>query len=57
MIALLLALFTHPAPEAVVTPEAMVITPGFDAVWVPEGVSGPIVAAPFTAEVFEVSGE
>ena len=57
MIALFLALFAHHAPEAVVIPEAIIITPGFDAVWVPEGVTGPFVAGPFEAEVFEVNGE
>jgi hypothetical protein len=54
MIALLSFLF-HRQP--VVTPEVIILTPGFEAVWVPDGVTGPIVAAPFDAEVFEVNGE
>ena len=57
MIALLLALFTTPVHNAQVVPEALILTPGLEAVWVPEGVTGPIVAAPFEAEVFEVTGE
>ena len=57
MITLLLALFIHHTPTPVVVPEAIIITPGFDAVYVPEGVTGPIVAGPFEAEVFEVNGE
>jgi hypothetical protein len=56
MIALLLSLLNvHPHP-AQVTPESVIITPDFDAVWVPDGMTGPIVAAPFEAEVFEVTG-
>jgi hypothetical protein len=56
MIALLLSLLiVHPRP-AQVTPESVIITPDFEAIWVPEGETGPIVAAPFTAEVFEVTG-
>lgn len=56
MLALFLALFHHHDPVPTVVPEALVLTPGFEAVWVPDGVTGPIVAAPFTAEVFEVTG-
>jgi hypothetical protein len=57
MLALFLALFAGHHPEPVVTPESIILTPDFDAVWVPEGVTGPIVAAPFTTQVFEASGE
>lgn len=57
MIALFLALFAHRTPEANVVPEGLILTPDFDAVWVPEGVTGPIVAGPFEGQVFEVTGE
>ena len=57
MLALFFALFAGRTPEAVVTPEALIITPDFDAIWVPEGVTGPIVAAPLDERAFEASGE
>jgi hypothetical protein len=57
MIALLLALFITPTHEAQVVPETLITTPDFDAVWVPEGVTGPIVAAAFSERAFETSGE
>jgi hypothetical protein len=57
MIALLLALFITPAHEAQTVPEALILTPGMEAIWVPEGTVGPIVAAPFTVEVFEAGDE
>ena len=56
MLALILALFVNRTPEAVVVPESVIITPDFEAVWVPEGTVGPIVAAPFDEIVFEVTG-
>lgn len=57
MIAILIALFAHHDPAPVVVPEGLIITaPTFEAIWVPEGVVGPIVAAPFDAEAFEVNG-
>ena len=56
MLALILALFVNRTPEAVVVPESVIITPDFEAVWVPEGTVGPIVAAPFDAQIFEVTG-
>jgi len=57
MLALFFALFVGRTPEAVVTPEALIITPDFDAIWVPAGVTGPIVAAPLDERAFEASGE
>jgi len=57
MLALFFALFTGHNTEPVVTPEALIITPDFDAIWVPEGVTGPIVAAPLDERAFEASGE
>jgi hypothetical protein len=43
-----IALFSSP----VETPTANVVCSDFDAVWVPEGVTGFIVAAPFDEQVF-----
>ena len=57
MLALFLALFSGHDIQPVVTPEALILTPDFDAVWVPEGETGPIVAAAFTERAFEASGE
>jgi len=57
MLALFFALFTGHNTEPVVTPEALIITPDFDAIWVPEGVTGPIVAAPLDERAFEAAGE
>lgn len=43
----------HPHHTATVAPESVIITPDFEAVWVPEGMTGPIVAIPEDVEVFQ----
>lgn len=48
----LISLFGNHNPEPVVTPEALIITPDFDAVFIPEGFEGPVVALPLDVEVF-----
>lgn len=47
-VAFIIALFQTPAEP----PVASVVCADFDAVWVPDGVQGFIVAAPFDVQVF-----
>jgi hypothetical protein len=47
-----LGLIKHPHHEPKVVPEALIITSDFDAVFVPEGFEGPVVAIPADGEVF-----
>jgi hypothetical protein len=50
MLSLLIALLTIPPGRGFVAP----VSSDFDAVWVPAGVTGPIVAGPWDGAVFEV---
>ena len=52
MFAINLIKHPHHMPEAQVTPEAIIITQDFDVIWVPEGVTGPVVALPIDEKVF-----
>jgi hypothetical protein len=47
-----LGLIKHPHNEPKVVPECMIITADFDAVFIPEGFEGPVVARPAEGEVF-----
>lgn len=49
LISLIIALFSVPAQSIDVV---VVTTTDFEAIWVPEGVNGPIVAAPFDQQIF-----
>ena len=50
MLSVLIALLFNPPGRGLVVP----VSSDFDAVWVPAGTTGPIVAGPWDGAVFEV---
>lgn len=52
IIAIIAGLIHH--HKAVVVPEGMIVTQGqgFEAIWVPEGMEGPVVALPLDERAF-----
>jgi hypothetical protein len=53
----ILLTFLFSIPVGIPRAEVEVVTSEFDAVWVPAGTTGPIVAVPLDEVVFEVRGE